>query len=386
MKICAIICEFNPFHNGHGYLLKRARELSGCERLLCVMSGNFTQRGDIAVADKFTRARHAIEGGADCVVELPASFAVAPAEIFASGAIKLISSIPQVSALCFGCETADKTNLFKAAEVLCEESQSFKEALKSGLYNGNSYIKSYFSAFEACGGDSKFISKPNNILAIEYIKAVKRCGKDINVIPIGRVGSDYNDEGIKENYSSASAIRKNFGSPLIKDNVPPFVYRDLKNFSAETEKFEFALALELSRTESNALKGVYGCGEGLENALTNGDFAETYNQILARLTSKRYSSSRIKRILCANFLRLYARDCAEYLKNDLYFTPLAVKNEACNDIMSALGSSGLPVITAGSNLLKLNETALKCKKSDDFAHAQWCKITGKNIKNRLQIV
>ena len=81
MKICAIICEFNPFHNGHGYLLKRARELSGCERILCVMSGNFTQRGDIAVADKFTRARHAIEGGADCVVELPASFAVAPAEI-----------------------------------------------------------------------------------------------------------------------------------------------------------------------------------------------------------------------------------------------------------------------------------------------------------------
>lgn len=386
MKICAIICEFNPFHNGHEYLLNRARELSGCDYLLCVMSGDFTQRGDIAVLDKFTRAGHAVFGGADCVVELPAAFAVAPAEIFAQGAIKLISSIPEVTAICFGSETADKAKLISAADLLSDENAQFKTALKNGLDNGDSYIKSYFNAFKACGGDADLLKNSNDILAIEYLKAIKRSGKDIEVFPVGRLGSGYNDENIKNNFSSASAIRKNLNSPLIKNNVPRFVFDDLSDFSAETERFEFALKLNLSRTDGKTLKRIYGCGEGLENALKSNVFVENYSEILNRTTSKRYSASRIKRILCANFLKLYADECSEYLQSGLYLTPLAVKRNSCNEILSALNGSRLPVITAGSDLLKLNETALKCKKSDDFAHAQWCQITGKNIKNKLRII
>ena len=99
MKILAIICEFNPFHNGHRYLLEKAKKLSGADAVLCIMSGNFTQRGEICVLDKYTRAKHAILGGADCVIQLPAPFAVAPAEIFAKGAIKILSSIPEVAFL-----------------------------------------------------------------------------------------------------------------------------------------------------------------------------------------------------------------------------------------------------------------------------------------------
>ena len=108
MNFCAIICEFNPFHNGHKYILEQARRLSGCDGVLCIMSGSFTQRGEACVFDKYTRARHAVLSGADCVIQLPAPFAVAPAEIFASGAIKILSPIPQVKPLEFGCEDGEK--------------------------------------------------------------------------------------------------------------------------------------------------------------------------------------------------------------------------------------------------------------------------------------
>ena len=107
MKFCAIICEYNPFHNGHRYLLEHAKKLSGCDGILCLMSAAFTQRGEAAVMPKFVRAEHAVLGGADCVLQLPAAFSVAPAEIFAQGAVSILKSIPAVTHLAFGSENAD---------------------------------------------------------------------------------------------------------------------------------------------------------------------------------------------------------------------------------------------------------------------------------------
>ena len=110
MKICGVICEYNPFHNGHKYMLDRVREQSGCDLLLCIMSGNFTQRGEPAVLDKITRAEHAVRGGADAVIELPAAFAVSPAELFAKGAVKLLTSLPSFSCLEYGVESGSAEN------------------------------------------------------------------------------------------------------------------------------------------------------------------------------------------------------------------------------------------------------------------------------------
>ncbi|MDE6790385.1 MAG: nucleotidyltransferase family protein, partial [Clostridia bacterium] len=140
MEICAIICEFNPFHNGHAYLLRRARELSGCDAVLCVMSGSFTQRGEICRTDKFLRAKHAVLCGADAVVELPAPFAVAPAEIFARGAVGVISSIPQVKCVAFGCESGEAEDFLYAAKIANSESALFKATLEKHLDSGESYI------------------------------------------------------------------------------------------------------------------------------------------------------------------------------------------------------------------------------------------------------
>ena len=385
MKICGIICEFNPFHNGHEYLLKEARKLSGCDAVVCIMSGNFTQRGDICVIDKHLRAKHAVLGGADCVIELPAPFSVAPAEIFAKGAVKLLSSIPELSTIAFGCEDGNEDDFLHAAEILNNESDVFKTALRNKLDEGESYIKSYAFAFEKIGGNTELLSKPNNTLGVEYAKSVLRTWKGIKLLPIKRFGAVYSDSEIKKNFSSASAIRRNISSPLVKDNVPSFVLKDLSEFAAEQARYEDYLKLILSRTSAESLSKIYGCGDGLENALKALQTLP-FNQIIKEATSKRFSSSRIKRILCANFLNLYQADCEKYLSSDLYLSPLAVKKESANEILSALAKSPYPVLTCGSDEKKLCEEATRCKKQDDFAYLQWQQITARNAINKIVVV
>jgi len=385
MKICGIICEFNPFHNGHEYILKQARRLSGCDALICIMSGNFTQRGDVCVLEKHLRAKHAVLGGANCVLELPSAFSVAPAEIFARGAVKILSSIPELDVLAFGCESGDESDFLDAAKLLSDESEEFKSALKEKLAEGESYAKSYAYSFGRVGGNTELLSKPNNILGVEYAKAVLRSGRKIKLLPIKRVGADYGDGELRQNFSSASAIRQNLRSPLIKDNVPDYVFKDLKDFSAENERYGYALRLILSRTSTEDLSKIYGCGDGLENALKSLQNMP-FGEIISAATSKRFASSRIKRILCANFLRLYKDDCEKFLSSDLYLSPLAVKKIGADEVLSALSKSPYPVLTCGSDEKKLNEAAAKCKKSDDFAYLQWQQITNLPSENKLILV
>lgn len=375
MEICGIICEFNPFHNGHEYLLKRAKELSGCDILLCIMSGNFTQRGDIAVLDKHVRAKHAVLGGADCVVELPAAFSCAPAEIFAEGAVKLLSAIPKLTSVAFGTECGNITKIIKASEILSEENKTFKAELANKLNAGESYIKSYSSAFKTAGGDEEIIQKPNNVLAIEYVKAFKRTEKAIKFYSVKRLGSDYNDYALNENYSSASAIRKNILSAKIKSNVPLYVYSDLKSCRNLITHYHESLKLILSRTAAEELKQVYGCTEGLENVLKNLE-NQPFNSIIKGATSRRYTSTRIKRILCENFLNVRKNDCENYLKSSLYYSPLAVNKSSADKVFSALSESGLPIITSKTDENKLSSFAKACKATDDFAYGQWLQLSG----------
>ena len=383
MKILAIICEFNPFHNGHKYLLERAKNLSGADALLCIMSGNFTQRGEMCVLNKYTRAKHAILGGADCVIQLPAPFAVAPAEIFAKGAIKILSSIPKVTSLAFGCESGDKKSFINAAQTLTDESDTFKSKLNELLAGGESYIKSYAAAFEACGGDSLFVSNPNNILGLEYTKAILKTNTIIDILPIKRIGSGYNDCELKENYSSASAIRKNLHCSEITSNLPNFVYDDLKHIELNNE-FDSMLRHSLFKASPDSLKRVCGCGEGLENRLKSLEHLSV-EEIIEKATSKRYSSSRIRRILCANTLELYQDDCEKFLSGDLYIKPLAVKKECADTILSALSKSIYPVVT-GIDTEKLTPTARKCFEKDRNEFALFNHLSHSDKKDYMIIV
>lgn len=369
MEFCAIICEFNPFHNGHKYIIQRAKELSHCDKILCIMSGSFTQRGDICIMDKFDRARHAIICGADVVLELPSAFSVAPAEIFAQGSIKILNSIPEVTALAFGCENVE-SDFIKAARFLNDEPEQFKRVLNQKLSECQSYIKSYAEAFEACGGEKNLLSRPNNILGVEYTKAILTTESSIKILPIARVGANYDDNELKNDFSSASAIRNNTQNPLIKSNLPECCFADLKDFSKETNRFEELLRFKLLQSHPETLQKIYGCTEGLDNrllSLASLPFAE----IIKNATAKRYSSTRIKRILTANLLQLYRADCKSYLQSTLYLKPLAVKKDGADETLSALAKSDYPLILKQRNLNALTEISKKCFDCDENSYKIW---------------
>lgn len=349
MEICAIICEFNPFHNGHKYLIEQAKKLTGCGAVLCVMSGSFTQRGEICRVDKFRRAKHAVLCGADCVLELPAPFAVAPAEIFARGAVRIISAIPQVKYLAFGAEVCG--DFESAAKILCNESETFKSELNAGLDGGDSYIKSYAAAFDRCGGSAGLLSSPNNILGVEYAKAVLRSGADIKLVPVKRVGAGYSDGGLAGEYSSAHGIRSNADSPEIRRSMPECSYVDFTGSRDNTARFEQMAVDCLFTCDKENLKRVYGCTEGLENRLKSLAFGNSFEDIVGLAASKRYSKARIRRILCGNLLGLYADDTEKLLQGDLSADILAVKKERADELLPLLPSGGGDKITSRSYAL-----------------------------------
>ena len=383
MKILAIICEFNPFHNGHKYLIEKAKDTTNCDAVLCIMSGSFTQRGEVCILDKYTRAKHAILGGADCVIQLPAVFTVAPAEIFAKGAIKILSSIPDVTTVTFGCENGTVKDFTSSARILVDESSKFKAALNDKLAMGESYIKSYAYAFNACGGDTRLISSPNSILGLEYTKAIIKTNSAIGILPIKRIGAGYNDPELKDNYSSASAIRQNLKCDTVKNSLPDFVYDDLKE-PINVCEFESLSRHCLFKTAVNDLRRIYGCAEGLENKLKSLENLP-FNEIIEKATTKRYASSRIKRILCANTLKLYRDDCEKFLNANLYIKPLAVKKRYADLILTALSKSAYPVIT-GAYCNGLETTARECFEKDSYEFSVFNHVNCTQIKDYMIIV
>lgn len=335
MNICAIICEFNPFHNGHAYLIERAKQLTGCDAVLCIMSGSFTQRGEMCILDKYVRARHAILGGADAVIELPAPFAVAPAEIFARGAVKILSSLPAVKSLCFGCENA--LDFDAIAQKLAFEEPTFRERLGALLDSGEGYASAYAKAFGQAG---EMLSSPNNILATEYAKANIKEGGRLTLFPVIRLGCGYHDGGLKGTYASARAIRENRGDDRAFEYAPEYVIDDLRRTEDRTERFKTLAADSLFFADKQKLKDIYGCSEGLENRLKSASLGHSFDEILRECTSRRYSTTRIRRILCANLLSL-DRHCADAaLRERIPVRVLAVRKSAADAVLPLLDIGG----------------------------------------------
>lgn len=361
MKICAIICEYNPFHNGHKYLIKRARELSGCDAVLCIMSASFTQRGEAAVLGKFERAVHAVRGGADCVVQLPAAFSIAPAELFAQGAISILKSIPAVTCLAFGSEVADEAAIDRASEIFydmnIEGDGNFKldEILRRHMKSGQSYKRSLALALEELGAENSLVTSPNGILAIEYARAIKKLGANFKILPVQRVGAGYGDGQLKDNFSSASAIRANLENAKVAGNVPDYVFDAIKkvNFNGVNDRADALLRYSLRSADKSDMTRIFGCTEGLENKLKN-CIELPAEEIVSTATSRRYTSSRIRRILTANMLGIYSDDVNRYIAEGTYIKPLAVRKEIKDEIFAELSRSSLPVIIKKMSLKALS--------------------------------
>ena len=290
----AVICEFNPFHNGHRFLLGKAKELTG-EPVLAVMSGSFAQRGEVALCSKFERAEAALKSGADLVAELPAVYAVSCAERFARGGVNISKMFGCVNYLAFGCED-DDIDLLKTA-AFAGENPEVNAIIAEQMNSGSYYPKAYeYAVRQVCGGEvADVLTKPNNILAVEYIRALR--GTDIKPLPIKRVGAEHDSDGADGIYASASYIRKLLRSGKSAEKLLPYAPSKI----TYPEKLDRALLYKLRNMNAEQLRALPEVGEGLENRILSAarKFG-TAEEVIGEVKTKRYTRSRICRILtCA---------------------------------------------------------------------------------------
>lgn len=381
MKYCAVICEYNPFHNGHKYQLGQIREQSGCDGILCIMSGNFTQRGDAAVFDKYERAKHAVEGGADVVLELPAAFAVSSAEYFAKGAAHILSSLPCVTRLAFGCESGTKEDFLRTARATLNESKQFKAALKENMKDGTSYIRARNAGstpFRECCWGRRGAPRPRPRPRRGELLAA---GSAIEPLPIPRVGGGYADTALFKDFSSATALRgamrdgSRKAKKALKNNLPPHVWRAALGYSPTP--YEKAALAALVAADEATIARCPDCSEGLENRLKSiARSTPAYDEMLKKVVSKRYTLTRLKRILAQNFLKITREAVQDFAEAPLYYKTLAVRSSAAEEILSDLNGGAFPAVVRKSDFNKLTKSALECFLTDVRANDLYNVLTG----------
>lgn len=297
MANIGIIAEFNPFHTGHKHLIESVKGEN--DTVICVMSGNFVQRGDLAVLPKADRVRAALKNGADLIIELPCPYSLSTAQKFAGGGVSLLAATGIVDELCFGSECGDINILTEIAEII--SSEEFNERLVSRLKSGDTFAKIRTDALAEYSKEfAEILRSPNNILGVEYIAAARQIGAQFSFRTVERIGARHDAEKAAET-ASASYIREN----LIKGNadaVKQFLPSDITDNTADIKRLEAAFLASL-RLNNNPVRyaALPDISEGIENRITAAvKTASTLSELYDSIKTKRYTLSRIRRIiLCA---------------------------------------------------------------------------------------
>ena len=300
MNFCGLICEFNPFHNGHKYIIEEAKKLTGLD-VVCLMSGDFVQRGTPAIIDKYERAKSAILAGANAVLELPTIYACSNAENFATGAIKIFKSL-EIKTLVFGIEDTNIEILKQIAKLKLENSERFKLAFKNEIQNGINYNTALKrSIAKTIGDDSVFeiLNKPNNILAIEYLTAILKLDADIEPIAINRTDNGYVSEKPNNEFLSASAIRdKILANEYYSKFVPEFAILPYYFSKENLETLDSLNLLTIRSLSSEKLSKHYDYSEGIEYRVKKiCDSASSLSQAKNEIATPRYRIARVNKLL-----------------------------------------------------------------------------------------
>jgi len=370
MKTCGIIAEYNPFHNGHKRHLEQARLQTGAEKVVVVMSGNFVQRGEPAVCGKFKRAEMALRNGADIVIELPVLFATASAEYFAMAAVKLLDDIG-VDFINFGSENGDIEYLGKAADAVMNETAEFKQLLKDGLGKGLSFPKARGEALKAAGAA---IFEPNDILGVEYLKALKILGSGIKPTASKRDKNDahYHSTEIAGDIASATAIRKMLmkyearGKKAAETRskimqVMPQSAAELLFGEVDAGRWNYAdrygdiLRYAFAMMSEEQLREIADMGEGLENRIISAvKDSGCITDIAMAVKSKRYTLSRIYRVLFRTILNIRQSELEYYAATGFsrYARVLGFRKDAVGLLGKICDSSKIPVVTNVKKAMK----------------------------------
>ncbi|HWQ76610.1 MAG TPA: nucleotidyltransferase [Syntrophomonas sp.] len=310
MTAVGIIAEFNPFHNGHLHLLREAKKAVAGAPAVCVMSGNFLQRGEAAWCDKWSRTAMALRAGADLVIELPVCYAVRSAYYFARGAVQLLERTGVVTHLAFGSENGDLDKLKIIAAVIGGESQDYRNQLKEYLARGYSFARARSLALQQIIDDpdlSELLLQPNNILALEYLHVLDELQSPMAALTFPRLGTGYHSNHLSE-LASASAIRsaltKELDLDAIAASVPPATMQIIAEeifrgrAPVVNEALEQSILLKLRLSSATELADIYEVGEGLEHRIVKAaQQSVSLAELKHKIKTKRYSLSRINRML-----------------------------------------------------------------------------------------
>ncbi|MCI9215521.1 MAG: nucleotidyltransferase [Dorea sp.] len=389
MKVVGLITEYNPFHNGHLYHIEKAKEVTGADHVLVVMSGDFVQRGAPALMPKHMRAEMALRAGASVVLELPVCFACGSAEYFASAAVSLLNKLNCVDAICFGSECEDREFLEKAAQITAEEPAEYRQCLLHALKKGLSFPLARQEALKSvlkAEHHTDSLKYPNTILGIEYIKALitQKSSMDFHIIK--RIGSGYHDNTLKESLSSASAIRNLFtpaesmgfsekealcGSislseilDALKVQVPAFCITSLKNeyhrrYPLCADDFSLLFKYRLLSEQPDTLTNYLDVTPELANRISKhiSDFF-TFSQFCRLLKTKDMTYTRISRCLIHILLNITAQSTAVFKDEGycLYARILGLRKDK-QDLLSCMKrNSGIPLVTKLTRIEHVTQT------------------------------
>jgi predicted nucleotidyltransferase len=408
MKVVGLITEYNPFHNGHKYHIEQAKKITGADYCIAVMSGNFVQRGTPAVIDKYSRTKMAIQNGVDLVLELPVCYATGSAEYFAHGAISILDKIGVVNTLCFGSECGDISLLTSAARFLLHAPSEFENQLQDYMREGLTYPAARLRALEQSMKDSgsadyhslsKVLTEPNNILGIEYCKALINFSSSIEPITIQRISAHYHEKELSSArtlaisvselttpvISSATAIRNTINHPselsaaaitAAAQSVPEDVAQFLRDYYQITypmteEDFAAIIKYKLSQEDNQALANYLDVTPDLADRLKNlKDFNKNISSLIQEIKTKNMTLTRINRALLHILLNIKTDTIKTYMEAD--YTPyariLGIRKESSPLLRSIEKYGRIPTITKVSKAKdQLNPLGMQMLTEDIFA-------------------
>ncbi len=369
LKVVGLITEYNPFHNGHKYHIEQAKKLTGADYAVVIMSGNYVQRGTPSFVDKYTKTTVALNNGADLIIELPYCFACASAEYFSYCAVSILDKLNIIDYICFGAENNDISIRSQIAEILINEPKQYKDALKASLKEGKSFALARSTALKTLlDFDEDIINSPNNILGIEYIKALIKRKSKIKPMAIKRINANYHDSDFDSRFYSATAIRSQENTLTILNEIDLHYKKNFKfSYPITVNDFDSILGASLlQHYNANDFDTIFDLSPDFINKIINNIYSyKDINSFIELLKSKDITYSYISRGLLHILLDIKISDIKEYLANDItdYIrilgfkssTPLlgAIKKSSDLAILTRLGDANNILSSLPSHNLKL---------------------------------
>jgi predicted nucleotidyltransferase len=418
MKTVGLITEYNPFHNGHKYHVEEAKRITGADYAIAIMSGDFVQRGTPALIDKYSRTYMALSNGVDLVLELPVCYATGSAEYFAHGAVSILSKLGMIDFLCFGSESGDINLLGEAADYLLNTPVSFDDHLQAFLKDGLTFPAARLKALQHSLRDTdaknaealtKILTEPNNILGIEYLKAIKQFSSSMLPVTIRRKSAHYHDISLSEQnrsntlpkddignqndtngfsdsvISSATAIRRAIHSNAsdaedyfegISHSVPENVFElltdcYLKNYPITEEDFSQIVKYKLLTEDNRSLTQYMDITGDLADRIKNiADLNCSISDLNNKIKTKNMTLTRINRALVHLLLNIRSEAVTEYTANgySFYARVLGIKKESSHLLRKIEKNESIPIITKVSKAREqLNPLGMRMLSEDIFA-------------------